>query len=67
MSLIPQDPGNALNPVKTIGKQVAEILAIHGHATGPVAHSQAIELLERVGLSEPRLARSNIPMSFPAA
>ncbi|MGO4197563.1 dipeptide ABC transporter ATP-binding protein [Rhizobium sp. YAF28] len=61
VSLIPQDPGNALNPVKTIGKQVAEILAIHGHATGPVAYSQAIELLERVGLSEPRLRAQQYP------
>jgi len=61
VSLIPQDPGNSLNPVKTIGKQVAEILAIHGHATGPVAYSQAIELLERVGLSEPRLRAQQYP------
>ncbi len=61
VSLIPQDPGNSLNPVKTVGKQVAEILAIHGHATGPVAYAQAIELLERVGLSEPKLRAQQYP------
>jgi len=61
ISLVPQDPGNSLNPVKTIGKQVAEILAIHGKASGPVAYAQAVELLERVGLSEPRLRAQQYP------
>lgn len=61
VSLVPQDPGNSLNPVKTIGKQVAEILAIHGKASGPVAYAQAVELLERVGLSEPRLRAQQYP------
>lgn len=61
ISLVPQDPGSSLNPVKTIGKQVAEILAIHGEASGPAAYAQAIELLERVGLSEPRLRAQQYP------
>ncbi|MDE1993361.1 MAG: ABC transporter ATP-binding protein [Rhizobiaceae bacterium] len=61
ISLVPQDPGNSLNPVKTIGKQVAEILAIHGGASGPVAYAQAIELLERVGLNQPRLRAQQYP------
>ncbi|MBO9195222.1 ABC transporter ATP-binding protein [Rhizobium sp. 16-449-1b] len=61
ISLVPQDPGNSLNPVKTIGKQVAEILAIHGKASGPVAYAQAVELLTRVGLSEPRLRAQQYP------
>jgi peptide/nickel transport system ATP-binding protein len=61
VSLVPQDPGNSLNPVKTIGKQVAEILAIHGKASGPVAYAQAIELLERVGLDQPRLRSTQYP------
>lgn len=30
ISLVPQDPGNSLNPVKTIGAQVGEIFRIHG-------------------------------------
>ncbi len=29
ISLVPQDPGNSLNPVKTIGQQVEEILRLH--------------------------------------
>ncbi|UWU17672.1 ABC transporter ATP-binding protein (plasmid) [Rhizobium sullae] len=61
VSLIPQDPGNALNPVKTIGKQVAEIFAIHHEASGPVAYAQAIELLGRVGLYQPTLRAQQYP------
>lgn len=29
ISQVPQDPGNSLNPVKTIGQQVEEILRLH--------------------------------------
>ncbi|NNH32003.1 ABC transporter ATP-binding protein [Rhizobium sp. SEMIA 4085] len=61
VSLIPQDPGNALNPVKTIGKQVAEIFAIHDQSSGPVAYAQAIELLGRVGLYQPTLRAQQYP------
>ncbi|SCW82541.1 peptide/nickel transport system ATP-binding protein [Rhizobium mongolense subsp. loessense] len=61
VSLIPQDPGNALNPVKTIGKQVAEIFAIHDQSSGPVAYAQAIELLGRVGLYQPTMRAQQYP------
>lgn len=61
VSLVPQDPGNSLNPVKTIGRQVAEILIIHGKASGAVADARAVELLERVGLTQPALRATQYP------
>ncbi len=61
ISLVPQDPGNSLNPVRTIGEQVAEILTVHGRASGAAARVQAIELLERVGLSQPQLRAGQYP------
>ncbi|QND44921.1 ABC transporter ATP-binding protein (plasmid) [Rhizobium lusitanum] len=61
ISLVPQDPGSSLNPVRTIGDQVAEILVIHGRASGAAAYLQAIELLERVGLSQPQLRAKQYP------
>ncbi len=61
ISLVPQDPGNSLNPVRTIGKQVAEILVIHGKASGAAADARAIELLERVGLNQPALRAKQYP------
>lgn len=53
ISLVPQDPGNSLNPVKTVGEQVEEILRLH--LPLPVAQHQqrVIDLLTRVGLSHP--------------
>ncbi|WP_395681359.1 dipeptide ABC transporter ATP-binding protein [Inquilinus sp.] len=65
ISLIPQDPGSSLNPVKTIGAQVEEILAIHRRgATGggrAANRARVIELLARVGLSRPELRAQQYP------
>ena len=61
ISLVPQDPASSLNPVKTIGAQVGEILRIHGAASGRDVDAQVISLLERVGLSEPALRARQYP------
>ncbi|AGB74215.1 MULTISPECIES: dipeptide ABC transporter ATP-binding protein [Rhizobium] len=61
ISLVPQDPGNSLNPVRTIGEQVAEILTVHGRASGAAARAKAVELLKRVGLSQPELRARQYP------
>ncbi|MGF6175777.1 dipeptide ABC transporter ATP-binding protein [Ensifer sp. 4252] len=61
ISLVPQDPASSLNPVKTIGAQVGEILLIHGAASGRDLDAQVISLLERVGLSEPVLRARQYP------
>ncbi|WP_213993404.1 ABC transporter ATP-binding protein [Sodalis sp. dw_96] len=53
ISLIPQDPASSLNPVKTIGSQVAEILDIHRRLPRRERDARVIELLTRVGLSYP--------------
>lgn len=54
VGLVPQDPQNSLNPVQTIGQNITEGLAIHGRGTRRSRASEALELLERVGLSEPK-------------
>ncbi|WP_413739083.1 dipeptide ABC transporter ATP-binding protein [Sodalis sp. RH21] len=61
ISLIPQDPTSSLNPVKTIGSQVAEILAIHRSAPRRARNAMVIELLARVGLSHPELRVGQYP------
>ena len=48
ISLIFQEPMTALNPVFTIGDQVAETLLVHGRASRRDARRQAIDLLEAV-------------------
>jgi oligopeptide/dipeptide ABC transporter ATP-binding protein len=48
ISLIFQEPMTALNPVFTIGDQVAETLLVHKRASRRDARAQAIQLLEAV-------------------
>ncbi len=61
ISLVPQDPGSSLNPVKTIGDQVAEVLALHTRLSRGEREAQVVALLERVGLSEPALRARQYP------
>ena len=61
ISLIPQDPGASLNPVKTIGAQVGEILRLHTGLHRTAVASRVIALLERVGLSDPALRARQYP------
>ena len=52
ISLIFQEPMTALNPVFTIGDQVAETLLVHGRASRRDARAQAIQLLEAVRIPD---------------
>jgi peptide/nickel transport system ATP-binding protein len=61
ISLIPQDPTSSLNPVKTIGAQVAEVLQIHRQGSRAEIDARVIELLARVGLSQPELRARQYP------
>lgn len=51
MGMVFQEPMTALNPVKTIGDQVAETILIHGRASKEEAKERAHAMLERVGLN----------------
>ena len=61
ISLVPQDPGSSLNPVLTIGHQVGEILRLHGERNRQARKARVLELLTRVGLSEPALRYDQYP------
>ncbi|MCX7028024.1 MAG: ABC transporter ATP-binding protein [Spirochaetes bacterium] len=55
ISMIFQEPMTSLNPVYTVGKQVAEALLVHNPALGRKrARDQAIEMFGHVGISEPK-------------
>ena len=53
LGMIFQDPMMALNPVFTIGWQIAESLRVHRGLSGRVARRRGIELLELVGIPSP--------------
>ncbi|AGG67480.1 dipeptide ABC transporter ATP-binding protein [Corynebacterium callunae] len=61
IGLIPQDPNNSLNPVKTIGASVGEGLAIHKRGTAAERKKKVIELLERVGIDNPEVRYDQYP------
>jgi len=50
IAMIFQDPLSSLNPVLTIGRQIAETLETHRGMSGKAARLRAIELLELVGI-----------------
>ncbi len=61
IGMIFQEPMTALNPVQTIGDQVAETLLIHGKADKSKAAKIARRMLNRVGLPEDKFPASRYP------
>ncbi len=61
MGMIFQEPMSALNPLKTIGDQVAEAVRVHGYVSPREAYDLAQETLNRVGLPATRFPLSRYP------
>ncbi len=61
IGMVFQEPMTALNPVKTIGEQVAEGIRLHTGAARAEAEERARKMLDRVGL--PREAVSAVALS----
>lgn len=61
IGLIPQDPGVSLNPVHRVGRQVAEVLLLHGLANRKNASPLALEALEAAGLDNPAARARQYP------
>jgi len=53
IAMIFQEPMTSLNPVLTVGSQIAEVLVRHKGLKGAAAKSRIIELLEAVGIPDP--------------
>ncbi len=61
VSIIFQDPLSALNPLMTIGDQIAEVMEAHRIGTGESRAKKVLELLDEVGLPDPALLRHQYP------
>ncbi|WP_339768881.1 ABC transporter ATP-binding protein [uncultured Pseudosulfitobacter sp.] len=61
IGMVFQEPMTALNPVKTIGDQVAETILIHGAGTRAEAMQIAADTLSRVGLPQDRFPLGRFP------
>ena len=53
IGMIFQEPMTSLNPVHTVGTQIAEVVMQHDKLHKKAAHQRAIEMLELVGIPEP--------------
>ena len=51
--MIFQNPRTALNPIRPVGRQIADVLIRHGNVPGREAPAQAIEMLRAVGITDP--------------
>jgi peptide/nickel transport system ATP-binding protein len=54
LAMIFQEPMTSLNPLHRIGDQVAEPLTLHAGLSRRQAKERAVELLDRVGIPDPR-------------
>src|SRR5690606_9404494 len=61
IGMIFQEPMTSLNPVHTIGQQIAEVVIEHQKVSKAEANKRAIEMLQIVGIPEPARRASQFP------
>ena len=61
ISMIFQEPMSSLNPVHTIERQIGEVLAIHRGLRATAARARTLELLDAVGIPDPRSRLASYP------
>jgi len=64
IAMIFQEPMSSLNPVLTIGKQVAEPIRLHRRTSWAEAYEQAAELLKRVAIPDAADRLGDFPHQF---
>ena len=61
IAMIFQEPMSALNPVLTVGEQIAEVVRVHTDASHHDAWERAVEMLALTGIPAPRERASEYP------
>ena len=65
--MIFQEPLSALNPLLTVGEQIEEVMRVHNAYPEQESAQRVLDVLEFVGLPDPRLIRRLAPSACPAA
>jgi peptide/nickel transport system ATP-binding protein len=63
-AVIFQEPGLSLNPVMTVGEQIAEVLELHQGMSGKTARQRCEQLLDQVGIPDAPRRASEYPMQL---
>ena len=53
IGMIFQNPRTALNPIRPVGRQIADVLIRHGNVSRRAAPAHAVEMLRAVGITDP--------------
>ena len=61
ISMIFQDPTSSLNPVYEVGLQISEVYEIHREVRRKLGLERAVEMLEKVGIPDPKLRAKGYP------
>jgi len=64
ISMIFQEPMTSLNPVITIGDQIAEVFVLHRNLSWSQGRQKAVEMLERVQIPSPKARSRSYPHSL---
>ena len=64
IAMVFQEPTTSLNPVLTIGRQIAESIELHRNANKAAARAESVRLLELVGIPDPERRIKDYPFQF---
>ncbi|MFH1873335.1 MAG: ABC transporter ATP-binding protein [Pseudomonadota bacterium] len=64
IGMIFQEPATSLNPVLSVGRQIVEALELHAGLRGAAARARAAELLDQVGIPDPRRRLDEFPFQL---